>query len=544
MSALVLLLLIPALAWLTARWPPERTAHVDRWLSQRWMPLLPGLVSAAALWWIWGSLAPVEVVHDETAYLLQAQMLAHGHLAGPGRPMPEFFEQFQVFASPILAAKYPPGFALALVPGIWLGLSGLIPVLLVGLSGGMIFSLGRRIATPAVGLLAWAIWFVAPGSIPFRHLIMSQTLTTALWLSGWWCLLEWQKRGSLRWLLALAGLSAWCVLARPLTGIAYAVPLAVVTLVLARRHGHGRQLAPALGLAAAALCILLWQNRIVTGDWRRTAWSHYTAVYAPTDHFGFGFDSTPPQRALPPDFQDYVWYYGEFHKDFIPANLPRLFRERGAQLLHDAWGDSAPVAALLAGLGLAAGGSAALLAAGTGLLLVLVHLGFAHPSEWSIYYQEVLPVLAMLTALGAGRITALIGAGIRRTAPPAGAGQGASPALLLLTLVLLIMAPTHLRDARRNYGLLSDYHRRFRERVAALPGRSIVFVRYSRNHIFHRSLISNPADLSIASSWIVYDRGADNLRLQAAAPDRTPYLYFEHGDSLRAWTVLDTLPAQ
>jgi hypothetical protein len=109
-SALVLLLLIPALAWLTARWPPERTAHVDRWLSQRWMPLLPGLVSAAALWWIWGSLAPVEVVHDETAYLLQAQMLAHGHLAGPGRPMPEFFEQFQVFASPILAAKYPPGF--------------------------------------------------------------------------------------------------------------------------------------------------------------------------------------------------------------------------------------------------------------------------------------------------------------------------------------------------------------------------------------------------------------------------------------------------
>jgi len=196
------------------------------------------------------------------------------------------------------------------------------------------------------------------------------------------------------------------------------------------------------------------------------------------------------------------------------------------------------------GLGLAAGGSAVLLAAGTGLLLLLVHLGFAHPTEWSIYYQEVLPVLAMLTALGAARITALIIARLRRTPPPTGSGPAAAPALLLLALVVLGTAPSHLRDARRNYGALSEYHRRFRERVAALPGRSIVFVRYSRNHIFHRSLISNPADLAAATSWIVYDRGADNLRLQAQAPDRTPYLYFEHGDSLRTWTVQDTLPAR
>lgn len=544
MIALLPLVLIPALVWLTASWPAERTAPVERRLSGRQAPLVIGVISAVALWWTWGSLRPVEVIHDETAYLLQATMLASGHLAGPPRPLPEFFEQFQVFASPILAAKYPPGFALALVPGIWLGLPGLMPVVMIGLSGGLIFALGRRIATPGIALLTWAIWFVAPGSIPFRHLIMSETLTTTLWLAGWWCLLEWLAGGALRWLLALAGLAAWCVLTRPLTGAAYALPLIVVAGVMSLRHGRARQLPPALAVAVAVLAILPWQNRVVTGSWRQTAWSHYTAVYAPSDHFGFGVDSTPPQRSLPPDFQDYVWYYGEFHKDFVPSNLPRFFRERGAQLLHDAWGPLAPVAALLAGLGLAAGGGAVLVAASTALLLFLVHLGFAHPPEWSIYYEETWPVLALLTALGAGRLVDLIGARLRREPPPASPARASSPALVLLALVVLATAPVHWRDARQNYRLLSDYHRRFRDRVAALPGRTIVYVRYARNHIFHRSLISNPADLADARSWIVYDRGADNIRLLATASDRSPYLYFERGDSLRPWTASDTLPAR
>jgi hypothetical protein len=68
-----------------------------------------------------------------------------------------------------------------------------------------------------------------------------------------------------------------------------------------------------------------------------------------------------------------------------------------------------------------------------------------------------------------------------------------------------------------------------------------VFVRYAENHIFHRSLISNPADLAAAPSWIVYDRGADNARLEALAPDRVPYLYIERGDSLQLLAA-DTIP--
>ena len=72
----------------------------------------------------------ITVIHDEAAYLLQAAMIAHGHLFAPPPPLPEFFEQMHVFVTPVFAARYPPGFAIALVPGIWLGLPGLMPVLM------------------------------------------------------------------------------------------------------------------------------------------------------------------------------------------------------------------------------------------------------------------------------------------------------------------------------------------------------------------------------------------------------------------------------
>ncbi|HTO73110.1 MAG TPA: hypothetical protein VMJ30_04795 [Gemmatimonadales bacterium] len=503
--------------------------RLNRWLEGRSAPALFGLVSALALWWTWGSLNPVEVIHDETAYLLQAGLLAHGHLVGPARPIPAFFEQFQVFAEPAVTAKYPLGFPLALVPGVWLDLPGLVPVLLIGITGALVFALGRRIASPAVGLLAWALWFVAPGSIPFRQLLMSETLTTALWLGGWWCVLEWKERGSTRWLVGFTACAAWCVITRPLTGAAYGAMTGIAVLWIAFREGRTGQLAPATGIAVLILGILPLQNWMVTGSWDETAWTRYTREYAPSDHFGFGSDSTPPLRALPPDFGDYVWYYGEFHKDFTPARAPHFFVERGAKVLEDAWGPAAPVAAIVAGLGLASAGAPLLVACATALLLLLLHLGFAHPPEWSIYYEETLPVITMLTAVGARRVLALLRPAFR------------TPIVGMLALLLAAEGVYHTREARVNYRLLSEYHRAFRARVAALPGRPLVFVRYARNHIFHRSLISNPGDLATARAWIVYDMGPQNIHLLAITPGRVPWIYFEHGDSLRAWTAADTV---
>ena len=82
---------------------------------------------------VWGSFHEPGVVHDERAYLLQAEIFARGHWTAPSPPLAAFFEQMHVFIEPAVFAKYPPAHALTLVPGIWLGLPGLMPALMTGI---------------------------------------------------------------------------------------------------------------------------------------------------------------------------------------------------------------------------------------------------------------------------------------------------------------------------------------------------------------------------------------------------------------------------
>ena len=74
-------------------------------------------------------------MHDERAYLLQAEIFAGGHWTAPSPPIAAFFEQMHVFIEPAVFAKYPPGHAVMLVPGMWVGLPGLMPALLAGVAG-------------------------------------------------------------------------------------------------------------------------------------------------------------------------------------------------------------------------------------------------------------------------------------------------------------------------------------------------------------------------------------------------------------------------
>src|SRR4051794_29237694 len=60
--------------------------------------------------------------HDESMHLLQAQMLAHGRLWMPPHPLPQFFETFHVFVTPVYTAMQFPGASLFYVPGTWLHL--------------------------------------------------------------------------------------------------------------------------------------------------------------------------------------------------------------------------------------------------------------------------------------------------------------------------------------------------------------------------------------------------------------------------------------
>jgi hypothetical protein len=85
--------------------------------------VLPAALLLVLLWTIcrpavlWHSGIPLPRVHDESSYLLQADLFAHGHLGMPQHPLGKFFESPCELFRPMYASKYPPGQAQFLALG-------------------------------------------------------------------------------------------------------------------------------------------------------------------------------------------------------------------------------------------------------------------------------------------------------------------------------------------------------------------------------------------------------------------------------------------
>ena len=92
-AAFALLALVVAYA-VAERLPVRTTDRITALLGGRSLPLLLGIVTVLLLGWVGGGgLRMTAISTDENAYLLQARLLAHGRIAGPPAPIPEFFEQ-------------------------------------------------------------------------------------------------------------------------------------------------------------------------------------------------------------------------------------------------------------------------------------------------------------------------------------------------------------------------------------------------------------------------------------------------------------------
>jgi hypothetical protein len=525
----VLLLLLAGL--LAAPRHPHAAERVARALAWRWAPACAGAATALVFLYVMGTLRPFAAVHDEAAYLLQARIFASGRWTGPPPPLPEFFEQFHVLVTPRLASKYPPGHSLLLVPGIWLGMPGLVPLLLNALSGALLFALARRLRDGATALAAWTVWVTSAGALGWLATYYSESTTTALWLACWWLLLRWREERRPALFCALAALVAWGGVTRPLTMLAFLAPVAVVVLVRTVREGRWRELAlgAAVGLAVCAL-IPLWSARTL-GDWRTPPYREYSRVYFPFDRPGLGPDSTPPVRELPPDMRDYHRENAGYRAAHVGATLPRAWAQRVRHTLRGAfrshgyggWVDGRLLLGAAALAGLAAAPAPLWVALGTGVLLTLAYLGFYHKPQWSLYYVETLPALALLAAVG---VRALAGAYLRQAAR----GTAAGPALLVAvaSLAIALDGAADVRLMRRMHAARTGYQREFAARLAAIPEpRAMVFVRYAPGHVYHNSLIENAPDWREARVWVARDRGPDNLRLMAVDPARAGYLYDE-----------------
>ncbi len=535
-------LAIGAISLLPGGGGSDRKLFVERVLDHRAAPAVLGVLTAILTVWTWGSPRLAEF-HDESAYRLQAGIFAGGRWAAPTPPLPEFFEQMHVLLTPARAAKYPPGHALLLAPGVWAGVPEGVPILLSLLSGALVFALARRVTNSYVGLLAWIVWVAAPGGMKFRGSYFSEVTTSFLWLAGWWALLRWRESRKRAWLLIVAMCVGWGAIARPLTMLVFAVPAGIAVLWRTWRQANWRDLAVAVSAGAAILLLIpLWSWR-TTGDWKTTPHALYTRTYLPFDKPGFVLDASPPLRSLPPDIEQLYRLFFAAHREHTLANLGKILQERSEVVREGVWGGWRRPLVLFALVGLCFVPREAAFAAGVSVLLLLAYLGYAHFSNWSVYYLEMHSSLAFLTALGIWRMLCLLPA---RTAGRSDAPRPSGTTTLLAlsaALALSAFSVPDIRDARSVREEHTAFRVRFQSLIAGIPRRAVVFVRYSPYHDVHRSLIENEADLPRARVWLVYDRGLENSRLMRLAPDRAPYLYDEATDALVPASADSPVPA-
>jgi len=504
-------------------WAARSLRVLDGWQA----PLVLALLTGLATWFVWGSLDRTAVVHDESAYLLQAQLFSRLRFTAPTPPLPQFFEQLYVNLRPAVFSKYPPGTSLLLAPGVVVGLPGLPVVVMNALSGALVFLLARRYAGGVVALLTWVFWGTSFPVQYFHAMYLSEVPSSFAWLLAWWGVARWAASSRARDLAITAAALALCGITRPLTAVALALTVGVVLLVVARRRATGpksltvREIGT---LAAAALVAIVftgvwsWKS---TGDPLTTPLALYTQRYVPFDRLGFGVrDGDRPAATIPWDQRVTDQSFYEEHRIHTPGTLPATAVARARMIGRDMWYDWRGGLALVALLGLV--GAPAALWVGVGGLAVqlLCYLLYAHPARWSLYYMEALPVLAFATALGVLRLLEL---GARR--PLASRARLA----VLGAMILFVAYPTvvTLRQVRAQIDSDHAYYDSF---LASLPSGSdsaIVFVRYARNHNDGLSLVRNVPDTRRARVWTVYDRGAENAALRRLAPKRAAYLFDE-----------------
>jgi hypothetical protein len=524
---------------LVARQIPERrrsrrlAAPTLEALDRPWVPVLIGVLTGLATFFVWGSLTRTAVVHDESAYLLQAELFSRFRFTVPTPPLPQFFEQLYVNLRPAVFSKYPPGTSLLLAPGLRVGLPGLPVVLMNAFTGALVYVLARRHAGGVVALLTWLLWASSFPVQYFHAMYLSEVPTSLAWLAAWWGVSRWTASSRTRDLAIVAAALLLCGITRPLTAVALALSVGIVLVVVARRRGAAppwltRRELGTLATAAiiAVLFVGVWSWRS-TGSPFTTPLSLYTQRYVPFDGLGFGVrPGTAPSATLPWDQRVTDGSFYEEHRRHTVGSLPSTAVARARMIGRDMWYDWRGGLAVVALAGLVGAPLALWVGLGSLAMQLLLYLLYAHPARWSLYYIEGLPVLAFATALGIMRVLEL---GARRTS------SSRARLVVLAAMIVAIAYPAvvTLRQVRAQIVTDHAYYDTFLQALPDEPDSAIVFVRYAPSHNDGLSLVRNVPDVRSARVWVVYDRGAENAQLLRLAPRRKAYLFDEAEWALR-----------
>jgi hypothetical protein len=492
------------------------TSRLPARLARRDIAVIVGLLTALHTWITWGAWQPRPIVSDEVSYVLQARIFASGHWVAPSPPSEPAFQQLHVVVSPVLASKYPPGHPLLLAVGAVAGVVWLVPIVLAGVSGSVLYLLLAECGSTFAALCGWAYWLGDPLALRFRPGYYSENTSGLTWLLAWWLFVQWRKSSQRRYLVWLSVVVGWCAITRPLTAIALALPLAIGVMKPVLRARAWKDVVFAAAAGACVVAILGVANYSVTKNPFKTAFSLYADQYLPVDRLGFHVDSTPPRFALAPPAAASYEEIRTVHVGYVPGRLPTIAAALLRELAGAEWGSWRGVLVPLIAIGLWGLPLVAWVAIANAVGLFLLYLCWAHWTHWTIYYFEAVPVLAFAIANGVD----VLGRRIRRTRLTA-ATAGLAAALFVAGIVT---ATVRWRTAHVAIARPMDV---FEDALRQVPfASSVVFVRYDTTGGGQPALAINSPTLERDAAWIVNSRGpATDAKLLDVSAERVPLLF-------------------
>ena len=278
---------------------------------------------------------PLPFIHDEYAYLMQADTFAHGRLANPPLPFPGQFETIYILATPTYSSEYEPaqGFFLAIGEKLfnqpWFGV-----VLTMGLFC-------------AVAYWALMAWFSPPWAFTGALLLIVEIGVLSYWMNSYWggCIpaiggtltlgaLARLRTGFRRMDAVLVTVGIFVLLcSRPLEGILLAIMVIafllfwLVTYKTAWTVFATRVVLPMLLIAVPAGLFLGYYNERVTGKFTEVPYMLYRARYSVPQ--GFYWQKPPvAKNGMPADIKgEYLVQQGQRARtDLLRGTIGKLRR--------------------------------------------------------------------------------------------------------------------------------------------------------------------------------------------------------------------------
>jgi hypothetical protein len=165
-------------------------------------------------------------LEDEVAYLWEAKLLARGQtVIDSPAPRRAYWQPFVVDFSENRFGKYTLGWPLILSIGALLGQAWVVNAFLSGLTVALVYRLGLEIFNADAGVFAAALTAFSPMALLLNGTLMGHTaalFTTMLFMYAYWRME--QGRYALRWAIVAGFALGFCVVNRPLAGLALAAP--------------------------------------------------------------------------------------------------------------------------------------------------------------------------------------------------------------------------------------------------------------------------------------------------------------------------------